>query len=142
MIQKITLEINPMGVVKRVYNRFAKEGMLEVAKGWMRYYRSEHFRQRGAVKYGYRKRSYQYTLAKKRKFGQAQPLVWTGESRAASRAGKMRSTSKSAAVTMRVPRLNRRKLYEELTRVTADESTRLAGDGTRWINARLSHLDA
>lgn len=64
--------------------RFVKglrEGLRNGATHWQRSFSQRHFRSGAKARYGYQPRTAGYNKRKRRRFGHAQPLVWTGESR-------------------------------------------------------------
>jgi hypothetical protein len=87
-------------------NDILRDEYAEMGTWWWRNYRPKHFTRAGAIEYGYTPRTARYETRKRRKFGHTNPLVWTGESKAASQNARIQATAKNVKVVMQMPRLN------------------------------------
>lgn len=146
---KIKLKLT--GVVNATRRRFAKhqkEGFLRLGATWHKQFRPKHFTRRGAAEYGYDRRTRRYTATKMRRFGHADPLVFTGESRTLAKARRLTGTSKGSRLTMNVPALNRRpkgkkqSMRDEMTVTSEGEMVRLTGQLAKFLAFRLDNLKA
>lgn len=148
----------PAGFRKRDYNAAKKIAFGKLGEYWFKHFRPKHFTKAGAREYGYIKRKGEdlphgskgfrasYTGRKFKKFGHKQPLVYTGESREASRKGRVKPTSKGVQIIMRAPRLNRRnpnsqiKPSDELTIISSREWKVLEGIFDVWLESELQKV--
>lgn len=129
------------GVARKHLRTILRQAFEAMGVEWHQTMRPKHFTKAGAREYAYTPRkgdtgsgtrfTNSYTQRKIRKFGHANPLVYTGESRRMSELRDIRATSKGVRVVMRTPRLNYKNKHsevnarEELTRVTPREIQRL-----------------
>jgi len=105
-----------------------KEAWGKTGRFWHRQMREKHFAEGAKIEYGYLRRSPRYEERKRKKFGHARPLEFTGESRALTRIRVVTSTSKGVKVRMNAARGLRRRnpksqinMVDELTRISARE---------------------
>lgn len=100
----LLLKIKESGVTPRRLRPIMRQRQItmfgKLGAYWHRYFRPKHFTQAGAVEYGYQLRKVKYTHRKLRKFGHANPLVFTGESRELARMKDIRATSKGVKIVM------------------------------------------
>jgi hypothetical protein len=115
------------GILKRELNGILKSCWEAVGMHWHLKMRPKHFTQAGAAEYGYTPRKPSYEAKKKRAAmtanvhgrkaagtwndnsrarGEANPLVWTGESREATRIANVAATKNGVRIIMNAPRLN------------------------------------
>ena len=97
---------------KREYNNLRKESWFTTGKYWFQHFREKHFTKAGAQEYGYKRRKGEliakssprykrsYTGRKEAQFGHTDPLVFTGESKRASRQSNIRSTNSGVRVSL------------------------------------------
>ena len=109
------------GIIKKLWNKLARECWIAMGEHWHREMRAKHFTHRGASEYGYDKRQGEgrspgdkgflrtYTGRKLRRFGHTYPLVWSGASRTLSAIRDVRATRDGSRVVMNTPTLNFRK---------------------------------
>jgi hypothetical protein len=129
-----------------------KEAFQKAGEHWFLHMRPKHFTEAGAKVYGYTPRRGEkkhfgskawkrsYTGRKFAAFKHTRPLVYSGESEAATRLGRIVPTSKGVRIYMTAPRLNYKhpkskiNMREELAMVTQLEMNLL-------INVYDDHLD-
>ena len=65
------------------------KALMAVGRWWQGGPMEYHFEPFAVPKYGYKPRSYRYTMRKFKTFGHKRPLVWSGAFRAKARAGRI-----------------------------------------------------
>ena len=140
----------------RAWNKIRKEEFEQVGRQWGEDFRPKHFTEQASQRYGYTARKGErlpkgtaaykrsYTGQKERKVGHTKPLVFSGESEAASERYRVRGIGQGdnvgARVSMPTPTLNYRhprsqiRMAEELRRVTPEEEAELG----RFLEARIA----
>ncbi len=82
MIGQITLTLQGgPRVLKRAMSRIIRDSLEVAAIYWYDKFLAKHFRREGFQRYHYKPRTKKYVKRKMRKYGHADPLVFTGESR-------------------------------------------------------------
>lgn len=145
------------GLPKRVFNNMKKDGMAAGMIWWHRYFRANHFTNKGAREYGYAKRQGEpgrpaptrngkqkrsYTAEKVRRYGHSRPLVKTGRSEKLARIRDVRATSKGAKAVIHARTLNFRRpgsainMRKEMTKITPQEARVMI----RVARKKMQHL--
>jgi len=148
----------PAGIRKRDFNAAKKIAFEKIGEYWFEFFLPKHFTKAGAREYGYTPRKGEnlprgskawrksYTGKKWKKYGVTQPLVYTGESKRATRSARIKTTSKKVTVTMRTPRLNWRaknseiNMNKELTTISPAEWNVLTGIFEQRLEHELSKI--
>ncbi len=156
-----------LNLSQREFNNIKREAWIRIGKYWARHFRPLHFTAAGAQKYAYNPRKGQtgnphysakgrvnfwssYSGRKQKSKRHQLPLVFTGESRAATRSYRVEATATSTQskcrVVMRAPNLSYRHpaskidMPAELTRITPGEFSLMMSLYARIINRKLQQF--
>lgn len=148
-------------ILRRDFERIARETGQFVGQYWHRKFRPIHFTNAATTRYGYALRQGErgsafyeqkgfrrsYTGQKLRRFGHTRPLEWTGDSKRRTEIENIRSTYRAGIVRVRVimnaPTLNYRRwpsspdMRKELTTVIPEELAEMAEAATGFLRDRL-----
>lgn len=88
----------PEDLAQRYHNQFAKQALREtLAEHWRRHTRT-HFQKYAGLRYNYRRRGVRYNEFKRRRFGEAIDMVFTGDTRREMTGKRPKITVGGAAV--------------------------------------------
>ena len=129
--------VNPPDATARQVRPIVKAAMQTVARQWHRQTLPQHFERSAKRKYGYETRSPRYTHRKRKRFGHADPLVYTGDMRRmVLRMVRIAGTAKRVRAVLTGPRYfyayrkdaNQPDKAAELTATTDAEANEMATD--------------
>lgn len=133
----------------------AKRALQRLGEYWHDAYAWKRFTAAGAAEYGFRQRSAKYSRRKLRQFGEALPLVFSGEAREELLSERTKTSIRVTRDTVRIPmptKLNRYNpagpnLPEEVRKVSRAELNTLQENLVLWLENELnrevpSHLRA
>lgn len=123
-----------------------KRALRSLGEYWHDAYAWKRFTPQGAVEYGFRPRSAKYNRRKLRKFGEALPLVFSGETRDELLSENTKARIRVTRDTVRIPmptKLNRYNpagptLPEEVRRVSRAELNTLQAHLVTWIEDEIN----
>jgi hypothetical protein len=147
----VQIKINEYGCVpsdlalnQREWNRLKTLAWTLVGEHWHEKMRPKHFTRQGAQEYNYQPRTEKYAIRKAVKYGQSEPLVYTGETRDLSQEKNIHATNKGVRVTFpSLRKLNQYKptsgidLTEEFQTVSQEEIEELT---ELWVHQMENFL--
>lgn len=142
---KISVTVDGPPLIKRSdANKMLKREYQNRGKTWWTKFRLPHFSPIAYSRYGYKKRSAKYNKHKKRKFGHADPLVFSGTSKKLSSNKRIVATRKGVRIVMGIRVFNfRSKLLSkidkktEMTTVSKFEQRALDKQNSKGLEQRI-----